>query len=291
VILLAALLLVARVGSADEEDPRYRELVRQGVEDYTAHRYEEAAALFEQAYAVRPSARALRGLAKARFELQRYALAIDAIDRSLASTVDPLTPQLADEVRELRARAARYVASISLRLTPAEAEALLDGRALEHRSFFVEVGPHTLDVRAPGYVSERRTIDAPGGGAIEVTVALRKEAEAAPASPPRPPPPARIAPYLAGGAVALGIGATVASIIWLVDRKHAADACAREGGTACENARSIGAQYDAAKWATAGASIATLSAAAFLVLTLRATPERRAAFACSGLGCDARFTF
>src|SRR5688500_110226 len=81
---------------AQEAPPRstYDRLADEALSEFDAGHYEEALSAFEQAYKEKPSARALRGVAKALFELRSYARCVEAIDRALASEVEPLPENL-----------------------------------------------------------------------------------------------------------------------------------------------------------------------------------------------------
>jgi hypothetical protein len=122
----------------------------------------------------------------------------------------------------------------------------------------LDPGPHVVEVRAPGYRSERRAIEMVEGQTAELVVTLEPgeddEARAAPVEPapvapvaPAPPPP-RPAPHasgtpawawasgaigLAAAGVAIGLGADSASA-----RSELADNCEAQGMSfVCSSAR------------------------------------------------------
>ncbi len=149
----------------------------EAVAEYDAGRYAEAQALFRRAHALAPSARTLRGLGMAAFELRQYVTALRAFEEALRVTERPLTEAQRAHVEDLAARARVYVSSVVVRVTPADAivridgaEASLDvdGRAVldpgEHTFAFAHEGhrPQTLEVRLePGTEREVSAILVP----------------------------------------------------------------------------------------------------------------------------------
>src|SRR6185295_14720316 len=96
--LLAACMLVAPAvarGAADHEAPESgdqaaRALLARAIAEYDAGRFLEARALFRRAQQESPSARTLRGIGMASFELRDYVAASRALGMSLKETRHPL---------------------------------------------------------------------------------------------------------------------------------------------------------------------------------------------------------
>jgi tetratricopeptide (TPR) repeat protein len=280
----------------DPETKRYRELIRDAIAEYDAGRYEESLAMFEQAYALKPTPRVLRGMAKAQFELRRYALSMTTIDRALGTQDDPLTDEMRDELAKLRERALRYVGKVAVRVSPKNAEVLLDGRPLalaERSGIVVDVGKHVVEAQARNYQDARRSVEVRGGGGT-TTLAI----DLVPLPAPRTQlvvqkpadEPDRVPVYVTAGVALLGIGGVVASAIWFADRDAATDTCteAALAGAQCENADSIATQRDASIWLLAGSIAVTVAGGiAFGILLGQSTTT----VACSGLTCTATLRF
>lgn len=277
-VAVVAGLSVVDVAAADEpaeEKSEYDRLVDEAVAEFDRGDFEEALSAFEQAYKVRPSARALRGVAKALFELRSYARCVTAIDRALASDVDPLTDALRADLESLKARAQRFVGAAVVEVAPPTATVLLDGEPIDARVEGprpLDVGAHTLEVTAPDHEPQRRKLEIHGGETTRVVVRLdpvRAAARAAPAPAPAEP---RVAPLvLAIGAVVASTGAVVGSSIWFVDRGGAVDRCdeAAAAGARCANAGSLAFQRDASTWTLGLSGAALVASVVALVLVVR----------------------
>jgi hypothetical protein len=276
----------AREPAAPTQKSEYDRLVDEALAEFDAGHFEEALSAFEQAYKVHPSARALRGVAKALFELRSYARCVATIDRALASDVDPLSGTLRSDLESLKARALHFVGEAVIEIVPESATVLLDGEAVEvHGSVsrVVDVGPHTLEVSASDHHPQRRKFEIHGGEVTRITVRLDPVVTLV--NPPAPPPlsgDARTAPLvLSIGAVAASTIAIVGSSIWVVDRASAVDSCNEAAGVGarCANADSIAFQRNAATWTLVVSGAALVASTVALVLVVRGekkTPARAA---------------
>jgi hypothetical protein len=284
--LLTRLLVVAFLGAApavaaaQEPAParsEYDRLVDEALAEFDAGRFEEAVSAFEQAYKVKPSARALRGVAKALFELRSYARCVATIDDALASDVEPLTGSLREDLESLRARALHFVGQAIIEVAPDTATVVLDGEVITvtpGAPRVVDVGTHTLEASAPDHHPQRRKLEIHGG---EVTrVAVRLDPVRAILSPSAPTPPSsdagRTLPLaLTIGAAVASTAAVVGSSIWLVDRDLAVDRCneAAATGARCANADSIAFQRNAATWTLGLSGAALVASAVAFVFVLR----------------------
>jgi hypothetical protein len=294
--LCTALLLVAvhaaagaGVARADDATPaktEYDGLVDDALTEFDAGRFEEALSAFEQAYQVKPSARALRGIAKALFELRSYARCVQAIDRALASDVEPVTGALREDLESLKARALRFVGEAILEVSPPTATVVFDGEALDlssgkAASRVVDVGTHTLEVSAPDHEPQRRRFETHGGAVTRVVVRL-DPVRTITAPLPQETPPAnagsRTPPLLlVMGAVAASTAVVVGSSIWFVDRGVAVGRCddAAAAGARCANADSVAFERSVATWTLALSAAAVVASSVLLVVVLRG--ERRPA--------------
>lgn len=296
--LCAWVVLVATATAAAqpvEDAERFRALVLEAIADYDAGLYAEALATFEQAYALRPSARVLRGIGMCRFEQRRYAEALTAIDQALASEVDPLEGDLRAEVVALRERAARYVGSVRLVVDPASAEVRIDGRIVTENVLTLDVGDHEVVVSAPGMRTEERTVSVMPSEESPLRVTLSSGVEhtviEVPVSVPAPVPSDATAWAVPGVLLAVvGVGGVIGGAGWLVNRDAAVGVCADavRRGTECLNAAPIVLQRDLAA-VTVGISAAALTAGAVVLLAgALVTPSEAPEVAC-GAGPDGVF--
>lgn len=147
------------------EPPEYRQVIREALSEYHAKNFPEARALFSDAHALYPNARTLRGLGMTAFELRSYRESIGYLKEALASQVKPLDGGLRNETERLLKRAERFVAKLNLTVEPANARVLVDNEPTvpkEGEPIVLEVGEHTLDFQADGYVGETRTFHVKG---------------------------------------------------------------------------------------------------------------------------------
>jgi len=184
------------------EPPGYREAIDEAIAEYSAGRYPEARALFTRAHALQPSARTLRGLGMAEFELRGYVEAARLLQEALSSTVRPLDGELRIATEALLARARGFIGRFALSLTPPELQLSVNGapaRVDADRTLTLPVGDHALYAQAAGYLPISHTLRVNGGENLSLNIALQKEQAAAvaaapPATPPQEPPPGAVTP-------------------------------------------------------------------------------------------------
>lgn len=166
----------ASAQAAEPEEPAgYRALIDEAVAEYGAQNYIESRALFRKATSMYPSARALRGLGMAEYELRNYADSIDALTRALASNLRTLDGEMRRETERLLAQAESLVGRVDVHVEPATSTVLLDGAPfllIEGRPLILDIGDHVFEFRAPGYLSERRVHKVRGGEREALRVAL-----------------------------------------------------------------------------------------------------------------------
>ena len=153
----AALLVtvVAAAGWAadkpdDDANTAVPVLIGDAVAEYDAGRFEEARALFRLAHDKQPTARTLRGIGMASFEMRDYVAATRALAASLRDQRRPLTAEQRKHAQALLARAETFVGQFSLKLSPANLSVFVDGRpaTLEaDGSLLLPLGRHELSVR------------------------------------------------------------------------------------------------------------------------------------------------
>jgi hypothetical protein len=189
--------------NASGEDAEYRSVVEEALQEYNRGNWEEAAALFERAHRLNPSARTLRGMGLTAYEARRYVDAIRHLADALSETRRPLTQAQREEVSSTLDRARRFVAHLRLKVGPSEARVTINGRPAEPDSKGdVATDPGLLDVEitADGYESALRRVRLTAGGQEELTVQLSRSRPEAPAAPqvtataPASAPPAATQP-------------------------------------------------------------------------------------------------
>ena len=214
----------------------YRRVVAEGVSEFAAGHWAEARAAFLRGHALWPSARTLRSLGMTSFELRAYARAATELQAALDDVRRPLSAEQRAHVMALLAQTDAFVGHYRVRLSPKNAELLVDGtpRAQPEASALVlETGRHELLARAPGHELMRRTLDVQGREDEELVLELQSTPTVVP--PPalvRLPSAAKVTPrdaaasegsgrlwtWVAGGAaVALGAASTA---LWLHARSQ-----------------------------------------------------------------------
>ena len=295
--LSLTLLLVATTARAQPVDPdtpqpsaEFMSLVQTALEEFGLGNYTEAADTFRAAYAIRPSARVLRGLGKAYFENGRYVAAADAFERSLVTPLDALSPPMQEEVETLLVRAERHIGRLQITVEPADAQVKVDG--IERRttsSIRLDEGIYRVEASHPDrepFTTETR-ITAGELQTVELSLPERTTPTIVHESPNR------AAPIGFGVLAAAGATTAVAASIWLVNRIQANNDCdSASGGTVCSNHQQISTEQRAAA-ATVGIGAAMLVGGVVGVLLTRPRdhPETACAPAPNGFSCLMRGTF
>lgn len=221
--------------------PEYRATIDAALDEFDAHRWAEARALFERAHAMFPNARTLRGIGMAAYELRDYAAARSALERALGESRRALTDEQRAQVSTLLERARVFVGDFTFGPAPAGSTVDVDGVPTSPEStaegtprVSLAVGAHELVLRAPDGRVARAQVTVHGGeqGALALTIsdepapALADPSSESRDAPPDPPPPAPPPDttgawtlVIAGGAVTLAgvvmlaIGADDASVV------------------------------------------------------------------------------
>ena len=242
------------------EQGRHRELALAALAEFEAARYVEALALFEEALRIRPTARLRRGVAKTLFELGRYVECVDQCAVALAQEDDPLPIELRADVETLAARAARFVGRLRVRIERphtrerVDVDLAIDGVAVEppsgggHLVQRLNLGRHSVVVRAPGYRDAARNVEIRGADEVDVTLLLIPEAPRSVMN--RVTIMRGTDRFTAGLAVAFGVGGAASllgGLVWWSERAGAVEACnvAAARGSYCRNASAVASQYDA----------------------------------------------
>jgi hypothetical protein len=201
---LMALLLAsagaATARAADDDQTPVSVLIGDAVAEYDAGHFQEARALFRQAHERSPTARTLRGIGMASFEMRDYVEATRALTASLRDQRRPLTSEQKRHAEALLARAHTFVGRFNVKLKPAGASLFVDGHPAELEPegvLLLGFGRHQLSLRcascSPSEKDEEVNVSGGEHKDIELTLAP---------APPTPPPDT------SGAGTGAGTGAT-----------------------------------------------------------------------------------
>jgi hypothetical protein len=220
-----AVFLLARTASAAPDE--HERLIKQGVELRAKHKDKEALALFEKAYAINPTPRALAQIALAEQALADWAIAerylLDALEKESDPWIKSRRSALEDALKTIR----EHLATLEIDGTQG-AEVTLAGRSAGllplAKMLRVAAGEVMVRVSKQGFEPLERTLKLAANDTVREVFDL--VATPPPAPPPPPPAPAPtvvtaareessfpILAYATGAGAALGIGAGIAALI------------------------------------------------------------------------------
>jgi hypothetical protein len=197
-LFLAALLLLGlHAGPAlaqEEEDEAYKSAVGAAVQEFAAGNWAEARALFKRAHDLSPSARTLRGMGMAAYELRMYVPALRELEGAVRETRKPLDAEQVGQAEKLIKLASAFVGRYRVVVEPAEAAVRIDGRDAQFEPgnvLLLELGAHELTAVATGYQAGAIKFNTEGGEAereLELKLLPEGQAGVLPAAPPVPQP-------------------------------------------------------------------------------------------------------
>jgi hypothetical protein len=295
-----------RASEANADTPA-AQLIADAVTEYDAGRYDEARALFRLAHQKVPTARTLRGIGMASFELRDYVEAAHALAGALREERRPLTEEQRKQVEGLLARTETFVGRFSVRTQPASNDLLVDGQpaTLESDgSLLLGFGHHRITARCPACAPTEKTMEVEvlGGEHRELAIVFGPAVEppapdlalrTAPAAPDQPAASGRDPTpwYWAGGAAVGAVGAVVGAL-WWANRGDELDSC-RAAGARCQNESTVSTERDVAIGLTVGlAAGAVASGVVAALLWHRHDPASGVVACLSGKGtvsCAIRF--
>jgi hypothetical protein len=177
-IAIACLLIWPAPTYADPasatDSAAYETAIGDALQEYTAGRFAEARALFLRAHQLRPSARTLRGLGLVEYELRHYAEAMRILMRAQSDARNPLTDAQKQSAATLVKQMSVFVGRYRVVSEPTEVILSVDGApvAASREPLVLDVGEHTLVVRAPRHRAQERRIDVKGGEQEELRFEL-----------------------------------------------------------------------------------------------------------------------
>ncbi len=197
--------------AAVEPDPS-QALLAEAVREYGAGSYNEAYALLRRAYEAQPTARVERVLGMTAFALRNYREAIDWLERSLATSVRPLTTDMREDVESLLARARSFLGHFEVHTSVPGARVDVDGEPFEGTELVLDLGEHELVARAEGYEPTTRRVHVRGGEQETISIELVRLVAATAEDPGALHRRLGIASM--AGAGAFLIAGVVANVIW-----------------------------------------------------------------------------
>jgi hypothetical protein len=149
---------------AQSSSDEYKRNIESAVLEFDAGNWAEARVLFQHAHKLRPSARTLRGMGKASFELKEYVRAQRELSSSLSEQRAPLSEPQRQEIQALLTRIERFVGALKMRVKPEDAHPtiMVDGVRTDGE-LKLDLGAHEVNVRADGYQTLNHKISIEGG--------------------------------------------------------------------------------------------------------------------------------
>lgn len=238
-LVLAAWGSNARAG--DRETPAYQEAVNLGLAEFEERNFLEARVHFARAHALYPNARTLRALGMVQFELKDYVQSVAQLQEALRSEERALDGALREKTEKLLERARSYIASFNLDIEPST-RVSVDGQTTDLSTgseLVLPVGEHSLEFKAPGRITDKRTLQVQGGEHESLRVrlmVLKPEADPQLAdkqdSREKTRRPVYKSPWLwtALGVVVVGAAAATAIILTRDTETHTAEPYTGTGG-------------------------------------------------------------
>lgn len=302
VVWLVGAALPARAAdrSADANvDTPAAQLITDAVNEYDAGRYDEARALFRLAHQKVPTARTLRGIGMASFELRDYVEAARSLSGALREDRRPLTDEQRKQVEGLLARVDTFVGRFSLRVQPAGTDLLIDGQpgGLESDgSLLLGFGHHRITARCRACVPAEKTLEVEvlGGEHRELSIVFAPAAAppapdltlrtSSPADSPvldQPAPSGGGAtPWFWIGAAGVGVVGAAAGALWWSNRGSELDSC-RAAGARCQNESTVSTERDLAIGLTVGLAAGAVASGLVAALVWHRHDPVSHALACS----------
>jgi tetratricopeptide (TPR) repeat protein len=167
-------------------DSEYSALIDRAISEFDLGHWTEAKAFFKRAHLLRPSARTLRGLGLASYELRSYVEALIYLRQALASAERPLTEEMRAEVKATIEEAKSFLAYQKLELEPHDVMVRVDGQPAvfdDDGALLLDPGQHEIQLESSGFEPMSRTFSAKGGEHSVLRLTLH----------PQPAPPSQSA--------------------------------------------------------------------------------------------------
>lgn len=188
--LLAVVLCPARLYGQDNEDSEYKERISQAVREFDLSNWQEARALFKQAHQLKPSARTLRGMGMAAFEMRKYLWALRDLQEAIKESRQPLTEDQRVQANKLIEQSKAFIAHFRLVVEPSNATVEVDEKPAELEpdgALLLEIGEHQIAARALEYQDLKQSVTVEGGEDRELRLKLEPLSAAPAVVPPLAP--------------------------------------------------------------------------------------------------------
>jgi hypothetical protein len=174
---------VRKLAEGDVALARGDGLMKKGRIEAGLEAFEEALALYQDAYEVVASSKIYFPIGQAEQRLGRFVEALRHYEQ-LEAQASELSPALKAQVRTAIGEVRANLAGVLLTIEPAGARALLDdaeiGFAPLAAPVFVEPGRHTLTIRSEGHVPFSETLELTAGKVTPRRIALRRTSRESP---------------------------------------------------------------------------------------------------------------
>lgn len=166
-----------------DDQPNAVDLKREGDAAMATLHYHEALALYDKAYAISHDPAILYNRARAEQGLGDFPAALDALEEFVRTAPDDLkrrVPKLADLVADVRSHVALVVVNCAIDGATVFVDGKVAGKTPLAAPLRVPMGEVAIAVEAPGHVTFRQDVAAPGGKLTTVNATLAAEQTPAP---------------------------------------------------------------------------------------------------------------
>lgn len=175
-VAMSSLAQADAVTASDSgQKPEYEAVLAQALAFHAQGDYASARISMEQAHALEPSARTLRGLGIVAFAQGQHLAALRFLDGALVSEVKALPAELRTSVEQLCEQIWQQVARYEILLEPVNGELSIDGAAPDFyapRVVVLEPGSRTIAARAEGRADFTMQLDAKAGARETLRIVL-----------------------------------------------------------------------------------------------------------------------
>ena len=191
VLVVSGAVAPARVSAQSDADrERARSEFDRGVTLYAAENFQGALEAFQEAFRLRPHPTVRVNMANCYDRLNKPIEAIFYFERYLSESGRGAPAAQRRDVDEALRRLRARVGQLTLRVLPDGATVVIDDGDSRRTPILEPIrltaGTHRLETRLAGFRLDRRTVEVPGGGEVDVQVTLSRETGAVAVA--RPPP-------------------------------------------------------------------------------------------------------
>ncbi|WP_129346045.1 PEGA domain-containing protein [Sorangium cellulosum] len=178
----------ARVPAAETDGERAAPWFQEGLRAADETRWADAEAAYLKAWAITKTFDVAGNLGVVELKLGKPRQAAIYLAFSLRKAPPSTKAAKLDRLRRLIEQAKKLIGVVRARVTPPDAEVLVDGKPLPveetAEEIFLEPGTHRITARRGGYIEGEKVVTVAAGTAQEVTLALAERPAATAAMPP-----------------------------------------------------------------------------------------------------------